>query len=119
MENFLDKSKEASKVISTLGGDIKNKVLNAMAKELRKNSKYIIEQNCKDIEDGKKNNLTSALMDRLLLNEDRVFAMAKAIEDIAALKEPVGRVHEGWIVENGMKIVTDGQKRKITKRLLL
>jgi len=104
MENFLKESKKASGLVSTLGGDIKNKALHAMADALIKNSEFIIKENEKDINAGEQNNLSSALMDRLLLNEDRVKAMATAIRDIASLKEPVGRVHEGWIVENGMKI---------------
>ena len=104
MEDFLKEAKAVSKTIATLSGSVKKKVLLAMAQGLRDNSKYIIEENKKDMDAGQKNQLSSALMDRLLLNEDRVEGMASAIEQIAALKEPVGKVHEGWIVENGMKI---------------
>ena len=104
MEDFLKEAKAVSKTIATLSGSVKKKVLLAMAQGVRDNSKYIIEENKKDMDAGQKNQLSSALMDRLLLNEDRVEGMASAIEQIAALKEPVGKVHEGWIVENGMKI---------------
>jgi len=104
MEQYLQKAKEASKVIATLSGKIKNKVLNDMAEALVKNQHFIINANLMDIQEGKKNNLNSALMDRLLLNKDRVEAMAQAVRDIASLKDPVGRIHEGWIVQNGMKI---------------
>ena len=54
--------------------------------------------------DGEKNSLTSALMDRLFLDESRIDAMAVAVEEIAALKEPVGRVLDGWVTEDGLKI---------------
>ncbi len=104
MEKFLTESKNAAKTIATLGGDIKRKVLLEMAEALRENNKFIIAQNDIDMKNGEQNNLSAALMDRLLLNSERVEGMATAIEDIAALKEPVGRVHDGWIVENGMKI---------------
>jgi len=104
MEEFLQQSKNAMKTVATLGGSVKNKVLKQMAQALRENSNYICEENNKDMKAGEKNELSSALMDRLLLNEDRVEGMASAIEQIAMLKEPVGRVHEGWIVDNGMKI---------------
>jgi len=104
MEDFLKEVKDVSKVIATLSGKVKKKVLLAMAEGLRDNSEFIIDENKKDMDAGEKNNLSSALMDRLLLNSDRVEGMAKAIEDISALKEPVGKVHEGWIVDNGMKI---------------
>jgi len=104
MEDFLKEVKDVSKAIATLSGKVKKKVLLAMAEGLRDNSEFIIDENKKDMDAGEKNNLSSALMDRLLLNSDRVEGMAKAIEDISALKEPVGKVHEGWIVDNGMKI---------------
>ncbi len=104
MENFLIKSKEATKTIANLSGKIKNDLLHQMADALLANSQYIINENNKDMEDGVKNNLTSALMDRLLLNKERVEGMATAIKEIAALKNPVGRTHEGWIVDNGLNI---------------
>ncbi len=104
MEEFLIKSKEATKTIANLSGKVKNEILTKMSDALLENSEYIISENKKDMEDGLKNNLTSALMDRLLLNEDRVQGMATAIKEIAVLKNPVGRTHEGWIVDNGMNI---------------
>jgi len=104
MEEFLIKSKEATKTIANLSGKVKNEILTKMSVALLENSEYIISENKKDMEDGLKNNLTSALIDRLLLNEDRVQGMATAIKEIAALKNPVGRTHEGWIVDNGMNI---------------
>ncbi|MEA2017717.1 MAG: glutamate-5-semialdehyde dehydrogenase [Campylobacterota bacterium] len=104
MEKFLKDAKDASGIISTLSGAVKNKVLNKMAEALIDNIKFIEEENKKDMEAGKKNNLSSALMDRLLLNEERINGMAKAINEISNLKEPVGKIHEGWIVENGMNI---------------
>ena len=104
MEQFLKDAKEASRIISTLSGQIKNKVLRDMADALVSNSNLIEQENKKDIEAGKINNLSSALMDRLLLNQDRIQGMADAINQIAALKEPVGRILDGWIVDNGMNI---------------
>ncbi len=104
MEQFLSKAKEASRVLSTISGKEKNRILNEMAAALRNNTKDLIEANAKDIKDGKKNNLTSALMDRLFLDEDRIDAMAVAIEEIATLKDPVGRVLDGWITEDGLNI---------------
>jgi len=104
MEQFLIKSKEATKIIANLSGKIKNEILTKMSEALLKNSEYIIDENKKDIEDGIKNKLTSALMDRLLLNKERVQGMARAIKEIAALKNPLGRTHEGWVVDNGMNI---------------
>ncbi len=104
MKEVLQKVKEASRIISTLKGEVKRKVLKEMAKALIDNSETIINENKKDLEYAKEINLSSALIDRLLLNEKRVFSMAKALEDIAALKDPVGRVIDGWVLDNGLRI---------------
>ncbi len=104
MEAFLKEAKEASRVLATLSGKEKNQILRHMAEALRANTMSIIEENAKDMRDADKNNLSSALKDRLLLDEARIDAMAVAILEIAALKEPVGRVLDGWVTEDGLKI---------------
>ena len=104
MEAFLQKAKDASHVMMTIDGATKNRVLKEMAKALRDNTADILEANKLDMQDADANNLTPALKDRLLLDESRVESMAVAIEEIAALKEPVGRVLDGWVTEDGLKI---------------
>jgi glutamate-5-semialdehyde dehydrogenase len=104
MEQVLQKVKKASKKIATLKGGIKDTILLEMADELEKEKNLIIEANKKDIEYGKNNNLNSALIDRLLLNNERIEGMAKALREIASLKNPVGRILEGWELPNGLRI---------------
>lgn len=104
MKEILQKVKLASKVVASLKAETKRKVLKEMANALIKNSSYIINENAKDLEYAKKENLSSALIDRLLLNEKRVEDMAKALEDIAKLKDPVGRIIDGWVLDNGLRI---------------
>jgi glutamate-5-semialdehyde dehydrogenase len=104
MEAFLQNAKESSRVLSTLDGETKNRLLNEMADALEQNCATIVNHNEIDIANGKENKLSSALMDRLLLNQDRVYAMAKAIREIAMQKDPVGRVLDGWVTENGLNI---------------
>lgn len=104
MEAFLQKAKASSRLLSTLSGTDKNKILRAMATGLRTHSVEILEANTIDMADAEKNNLTAALKDRLLLDVERVEGMAIAIEQIAALKEPVGRVIDGWYADAGFKI---------------
>jgi glutamate-5-semialdehyde dehydrogenase len=104
MEQFLQNLKNSAKVIASLEPSIKNSILTQMANALRKNSTTIISENKKDLDAGVKNNLSSALMDRLLLDEKRVEGMAVAIDEIASLKEPVGRILEGWVVPSGLRI---------------
>lgn len=104
MEQFLSEAKASSRVLATLSGREKNRILLEMASALRANRSDLLVANAADMADGEKSNLTSALMDRLFLDEDRINAMAVAIEEIAALKEPVGRVLDGWVTEDGLKI---------------
>ncbi len=104
MEKFLQEAKQASRILSTLTGAEKKRILKEMASSLRSNTMDLLEANALDMSDADKNNLAPALKDRLLLDEQRVDAMAVAIEEIAALKEPVGRVIDGWVTEDDLKI---------------
>ncbi len=104
MEKFLQEAKDASRTLAALSGAQKNGVLKEMANALRANVMNLLEANALDMADAAKNNLSAALQDRLLLDEKRIEGMARAIEEIAALKEPVGRVLDGWVTETGLKI---------------
>jgi len=104
MEHFLEEAKSSSRVLSTISGAEKNRILKEMAEALRSNTMDLLEANAIDMSDADKNDLSSALKDRLFLDERRIYAMAVAIEEIAALKEPVGRVLDGWVTEDDLKI---------------
>ncbi|MEA3554567.1 MAG: glutamate-5-semialdehyde dehydrogenase [Campylobacterota bacterium] len=104
MEQFLKEAKESSSILSTLSGDIKNKVLNDMADALISNIDLIVVENKLDIRSGEANDLSSALMDRLLLNKERIEAMAKAIREIASAKDPLGKTLEGWVTPTNLNI---------------
>jgi glutamate-5-semialdehyde dehydrogenase len=104
MQQFLEESKKISQEIATLSGETKTKVLNEMADALIEHCDFIISKNDKDMSEATLNGLSDALLDRLLLTGQRVEAMAQAIREIAALKEPVGRTLEGWVTPNGLNI---------------
>ena len=104
MENFLIEAKKSSAIAATLSSKEKKEILNKMADALEENSKYIIEENAKDMQSAKENNLSSAMVDRLLLNETRVEGMAKSLREIAMLKEPVGRILGGWWTDDNIRI---------------
>lgn len=104
MEAFLQEAKASSRVLSTLSGAEKNRILREMAAALRVNTGDILKANALDMADAETNSLAASLKDRLFLDEGRVDGMAVAIEEIAALKEPVGRVLDGWVTEDGLKI---------------
>ena len=82
----------------------KNQALTAMAAHIRKNSTAIIAANQVDLTAAKAKNLKAAFVDRLLLNAARIEAMAKGLEEVAALNDPVARVLEKWVRPNGMEI---------------
>lgn len=104
MEQFLEKAKSASRIVATMSGSERNRILREMAQALRSNTVRIIEANTIDMRKADDENLASSLKERLFLDEKRINAMAVAIEEIAALKDPVGRVIEGWVTEAGLKI---------------
>ncbi|MCF6205564.1 MAG: glutamate-5-semialdehyde dehydrogenase [Sulfurovum sp.] len=104
MENFLQNAKASTRMLATLGGKEKNRILKEMTEALRENRAAILAANAVDMKHAEENDLSSALKDRLFLDEGRIEGMAKAIEEIAALKEPVGRVLDGWYADAGFKI---------------
>jgi glutamate-5-semialdehyde dehydrogenase len=104
MEKFLKKAKESSRIISQLDSKTKVSILNQMADALRQNSEVIQVQNRKDLSAANLNNLSDALKDRLFLDDSRIQSMAEAIEQIASHPEPLGKILDGWVTEDGLKI---------------
>ncbi|WP_020399523.1 glutamate-5-semialdehyde dehydrogenase [Kordiimonas gwangyangensis] len=98
------RARAASKALALASTEAKNKALTIAAQELRTSRTDILEANAKDIEFGEKKGLTGAMIDRLVLNKDRIEAIAKGLEDIAALKDPVGDVIAQWDRPNGLNI---------------
>lgn len=98
------RAKDAAAKLAVTSTEDKNRILLAMANALRENCDKILEANALDIENGRKNNMSESLIDRLMLNADRIEGMAKGIEDVIKLDDPVGRIL--WETErpNGLKI---------------
>lgn len=104
MRDFLQKAKQSSRVIATLGTAMKNDILLQMADDLVRSTSLILGANNLDMQVAKEMNLNSAMQDRLFLNEKRVVDMANAIRQIASQTEPVGRVLDGWVTKDGLNI---------------
>ena len=104
MKEFLQKAKQSSRVVATLSTAIKNKTLLEFADALEENSCFIIEENIKDMKLAKQLDLSSAMQDRLYLNDSRIQDMANAIRQIASQTEPVGRVLDGWLTKDNLNI---------------
>ncbi|MFY9177186.1 MAG: glutamate-5-semialdehyde dehydrogenase [Caldicoprobacterales bacterium] len=101
-------AKEASKSLGVLSSAQKDQALEAMACALESNMSQIIEENQIDVRIAKENKRSKALIDRLVLNENRVKAMAQGLRVIKSLPDPVGEVISQWRRPNGLQI---GQKR--------
>lgn len=111
MESLVEYGKKAKKAATQLGImpiQTKNEGLLAVADELIHQTDAIIKANQLDIENAHKNNMTEALVDRLMVNAARIEAMADGIRQIAGLEDPIGEVTSMKPNSNGLLI---GQKR--------
>jgi len=97
-------SKKAALVLAKLGTQEKNILLNSMAEELINNQKEILEANSIDLQNGKEKGLSSAMLDRLLLNPERINGMAKALREVVELPDPVGIISNERTRPNGLHI---------------
>ncbi|MBU2591060.1 MAG: gamma-glutamyl-phosphate reductase, partial [Nitrospinae bacterium] len=97
-------SKKAARLLGNLTTELKNKAIINMAAALIVNIDILIKANGQDLEEGKKNNLSAALIDRLTLDAKRIEAMAKGLREIASLPDPVGEVTKMWRRPNGLQI---------------
>lgn len=93
----------ASRTLASVTAEIKNAALLAAAAALRADTSTLIAQNTIDMDAGRSKGLTAALMDRLELNEDRIEGMAKGLEAVAGLKDPVGEIIAEWDQPSGLK----------------
>ena len=97
-------AKEAATRLAATSGEQRNAALAAAATALRDNASRIIEANARDMAAARERGLSDAMLDRLLLDENRVEAMASGIETIIALHDPLGRVLDEWERPNGLRI---------------
>lgn len=95
---------KAKDFLSTVTTKQKNDALLEIAKGLRENCETIIQENKIDIENAKKDGLPDGLVDRLMLDDGRINAIADSIEQVAELPDPCGEILSEYIKENGLKI---------------
>ena len=94
----------ASRVLATLPTTTKDAALLAIADALEARTPEVLEANARDVEAGREQGLSPALTDRLRLDAGRVRAMADGVRAIAALRDPVGEVLEGFRLPNGLDV---------------
>jgi glutamate-5-semialdehyde dehydrogenase len=95
---------DAARALSQATTAQKNAALSAAATHIRGQSPAILAANKIDLQQAKDRGLSGAMLDRLLLDEKRVESMAKGIEDIIALADPIGATTAEWTRPNGMRI---------------
>ncbi|CAG9615110.1 Gamma-glutamyl phosphate reductase [Bacillus rhizoplanae] len=107
MNEVLAKGQKAKKIAGELvakSTNEKNKALAAVAEQLIVETSYILEENKRDIEQGKAKGMSASLLDRLMLNEQRIIDMTEGIRQLIGLRDPVGECVAAWERPNGLSI---------------
>jgi glutamate-5-semialdehyde dehydrogenase len=97
-------ARAASAGMAKAGPMMRTAALKAMAAQIRARAPAILEANAKDMAAGREKGLTGAMLDRLELTPERIEAMAKGVEEVAAVPDPVGTVLASWTRPNGLEI---------------
>ncbi len=97
-------AKAASRVLATLTTEKKNAALLLIADEIEAQADFVLAENTKDIEDGRAAGLSDAILDRLLLTEKRIKALADDTRSVASLDDPVGSVMDARVLPNGLRL---------------
>ena len=104
MTRLAKQAKAASRELAKLTTAEKNACLLAMATALEQNAAAIKDANALDMEFGAKHGLSSAMLDRLKLDDKRIAGMAKGLREVAALPDPVGKLLDERVRPNGLKL---------------
>lgn len=95
--------RDAAKILATTGDAVKADALRAAASAMREMSDEIVAENRRDMDAGRQRGLTDALLDRLMLDKDRVAGIADAVDAVADLPDPVGDVISDSSQPNGLE----------------
>lgn len=97
-------AKKTLAFMSQVTTEQKNEALVAIADALEKNSEFVIKANAVDLLNGKQAGLSDGLLDRLMLNEERIKAIADGVRQVASLDDPCGKVISDYKKDNGLDI---------------
>lgn len=104
MQTIGENAKEAATALAVASTNAKNSALREMAASLRNRKFEIMAENDKDMAAGAEKGLTTAMLDRLKLDEDRIEGVPIGLEAIAGLADPVGSIESAWDRPNGLQI---------------
>ena len=102
-------TKRSSKRLPTVSTEIKRAILHKMADNILAARKELAVENLKDLLAAREKGLSSAMIDRLTLNDERISAMADSLKEVATLDDPVGVITEDYVRPNGLQV----QRRRI------
>jgi len=108
-ERLAREADQASRKLAIASSKQKDEALIEMAEALERRASEILKENQEDLDEGRKKGLSNALIDRLLLDEDRIKAIADSLRDVATLPDPIGEVIGGWRTPEGLVI----EKRRV------
>jgi glutamate-5-semialdehyde dehydrogenase len=97
-------AREAAHILSTASADSKRRALQAAAAAIREAAPTLLDANRRDVAAAQQNGVDGAMLDRLVLDEKRIEAMARGIDEVTALPDPVGRVLADWTRPNSLHI---------------
>ncbi len=104
MISVADRAREASRRLSRISTEAKDRALKEMAEQLLRQTAYLIAENEKDVACAKSQGLPPAMIDRLTLKDETIREMANGINEVAALPDPVGKVTSMWRRPNGLLV---------------
>ena len=102
IEEICIEANNASKSLSHASSKSKNQALQLITKHIKKDKNDILKANSIDIKSARENNVSEALLDRLLLNESRINDMIKGLDNIILLNDPIGSEIKKWTPKNGI-----------------
>ncbi|HBL41731.1 MAG TPA: glutamate-5-semialdehyde dehydrogenase, partial [Ruminococcaceae bacterium] len=98
------RAKAVRDTLATASSAEKDKALLAIADALESNTAVIRQANQLDLENGKENGMSVSLLDRLALNDERIYSIASGVRAVVALPDPVGVIEKGSVRPNGLRI---------------
>ncbi len=104
MKPMGEAARRAAAALAMSGNDDRNRALNVAAATIRNRSGEILAANAKDMQPAQERGLSDAMLDRLMLDADRIEGMAAGIEAVAELHDPIGRILDEWDRPNGLVI---------------
>ena len=97
-------ARDSSYGLAKISNDKRNRAIFFIAESIENNIKMLLEANARDIESANNRNLSSSLIDRLMLNEERIFSMASSMRVITEIPDPINQITEEWSRPNGLII---------------